>query len=136
MIINDDVGLSRILRDAHTIAVVGLSTKVERPSFRVAQYLQEQGYRIIPVHPAGQAVLGETCYRTLAEIPIPVDIVDCFRQSEAMLELADEAIAIGAKCLWMQIGVVNEAAAERAAAAGLDVVMDRCAKIEHVRLLG
>ncbi len=133
----DDIAtLRRILKSSRTIAVVGLSANWWRPSYFVAKYLQEHGYRVIPVNPAYRDVLGETCYPTLREIPEPVDMVDCFRKAEEIPALTEEAIAIGAKCLWMQLGVVNEAAAARAQAAGLDVVMDRCVKIEHGRLFG
>ena len=128
--------LRRILCDNRTIAVVGLSANWYRPSFFAAKYMQEHGYRIIPVNPQYEEVLGEKCYKSLREIPGQVDIVDCFQKTERIMPLAEEAIAIGAKVLWQQIGVVNEAAAEKAAAAGLDVVMDRCVKIEHGRLFG
>lgn len=128
--------LRRILRENRTIAVVGLSANWYRPSFFAAKYMQEHGYRIIPVNPQYEEVLGEKCYKSLREIPDKVDIVDCFQKTERILPLAEEAIAIGARVLWQQIGVVNEAAAELAAAAGLDVVMDRCVKIEHGRLFG
>ncbi len=133
----DDIStLRRILKNSKTIAVVGLSANWWRPSFFAAKYLQEHGYRIIPVNPAYTEVLGEKCYKSLAEIPDKIDIVDCFRKSEEIPALAQEAIAIGAKCLWMQLGVVNEEAAKAARAAGLDVIMDRCVKIEHGRLFG
>lgn len=133
----DDIAtLRRILKSSRTIAVVGLSANWWRPSYFVAKYLQEHGYRVIPVNPAYRDVLGETCYPTLCEIPEPVDMVDCFRKADEIPALTEEAIAIGAKCLWMQLGVVNEVAAARAQAAGLDVVMDRCVKIEHGRLFG
>ena len=128
--------LRRILRENLTIAVVGLSANWYRPSYFAAKYMQEHGYRIIPVNPQYEDVLGEKCYKSLREIPDKVDIVDCFQKTERILPLAEEAIAIGARVLWQQIGVVNEAAATLAAAAGLDVVMDRCVKIEHGRLFG
>lgn len=128
--------LRRILAVSHTIAVVGLSQHWHRPSNFAAKYLQHHGYRIIPVNPAYSEVLGEKCYATLAEIPEPVDVVDCFRRAEDIEPLAEAAISIGAKVLWLQLGVVNLAAAELARAAGLDVVMDRCMKIEHARLQG
>ena len=128
--------LRRILRENLTIAVVGLSANWYRPSYFAAKYMQEHGYRIIPVNPQYEEVLGEKCYTSLREIPDKVDIVDCFQKTERILPLAEEAIAIGARVLWQQIGVVNEAAATLAAAAGLDVVMDRCVKIEHGRLFG
>jgi predicted CoA-binding protein len=133
----DDIPtLRRILKDTHTIAVVGLSANWYRPSYFAAKYLQEHGYRIIPVNPMYQQVLGEKCYPSLRAIPEKIDMVDCFRKSEEIPAIAEDAIAIGAKTLWMQLGVVNEAAASRAREAGLDAVMDRCAKIEHARLFG
>ena len=133
----DDIAkLRRILRDNRTIAVVGLSANWYRPSYFAAKYLQEHGYRVIPVNPMYDSVLGEKCYKSLAEIPEKVDIVDCFRKSEEIPRLADEAIAIGAKVLWMQLGVTSDAARSKAEAAGLEVVEDRCLKIEHGRLFG
>lgn len=136
MIVDDMADLRRILKATQTIAVVGLSANWWRPSYFAAKYLQDHGYRVIPVNPAYTEVLGEKCYPCLADIPAKVDMVDCFRKAEEIDSLAAEAIAIGAKCLWMQLGVVNAAAAETAARAGLDVVMDRCVKIEHGRLFG
>jgi predicted CoA-binding protein len=133
---DDIVTLRRILRSSRTIAVVGLSAEWHRPSFFAAKYMQEHGYRIVPVNPRYQEILGERCHATLATIDVPIDIVDVFRKSEDVMPIAEQAIAIGAKCLWQQIGVRNEAAAARAAAAGLEVVMDRCVKIEHARLFG
>jgi hypothetical protein len=133
----DDISkLRRILRECRTVAVVGLSAQWHRPSYFAAKYLQEHGYRIIPVNPAYESVLGERCYKTLADIPDPVDIVDCFRRSEEIPALADQAIAIGAKVLWMQLGVRHAEARAKAEAAGLEVVEDRCMKIEHARLFG
>ena len=133
----DDIStLRRILSDRRTIAVVGLSANWYRPSFFAAKYMQEHGYRVIPVNPQYESVLGEKCYKSLRDIPEPVGIVDCFRRSEEIPALADEAIAIGAKVLWMQLGVSNAAARAKAEAAGLEVVEDRCVKIEHARLFG
>jgi predicted CoA-binding protein len=133
----DDIAtLRHILKGSKTIAVVGLSANWWRPSYFAAKYMQEHGYRIIPVNPQYNEVLGEKCYRALGEVPVPIDIVDCFRRSEEIPALAEEAIAIGARCLWMQLGVVHADAAVRARAAGLTVVMDRCVKIEHARLFG
>ncbi|MBK7658892.1 MAG: CoA-binding protein [Betaproteobacteria bacterium] len=133
----DDIStLRRILSDHRTIAVVGLSANWYRPSFFAAKYMQEHGYRVIPVNPQYESVLGEKCYKSLRDIPEPVGIVDCFRRSEEIPALADEAIAIGAKVLWMQLGVSNAAARAKAEAAGLEVVEDRCVKIEHARLFG
>ena len=133
----DDIStLRRILGDHRTIAVVGLSANWYRPSFFAAKYMREHGYRVIPVNPQYESVLGEKCYKSLRDIPEPVGIVDCFRRSEEIPALADEAIAIGAKVLWMQLGVSNAAARAKAEAAGLEVVEDRCVKIEHARLFG
>ena len=128
--------LRRILRECRTVAVVGLSANWYRPSYFAAKYLQEHGFRIIPVNPAYEEVLGEKCYRSLAEVPDKIDLVDCFRRSEEMPRLAEEAVAAGAKVLWMQLGVRSEEARRRAEAAGLEVVEDRCMKIEHARLFG
>jgi predicted CoA-binding protein len=135
-IVDDISGLRRILAQARVIAVVGLSAQWHRPSFFAAKYMQEHGYRIIPVNPAYEEVLGRKCYASLREIPLKVDIVDCFRKTGEIMPIAEDAIAIGAKVLWQQLGVRNEAAARRAEAAGLDTVMDRCVKIEHARLFG
>ena len=133
----DDIAtLRRILRDNRTIAVVGLSANWYRPSYFAAKYLQEHGYRVIPVNPLYDSVLGEKCYQSLADIPEKVDVVDCFRRSEEIPALAGEAIAIGAKVLWMQLGVTSAEARRRAEDAGLEVVEDRCMKIEHGRLFG
>jgi predicted CoA-binding protein len=135
-IVDDIAGLRRILARSRTLAVVGLSAQWYRPSYFAAKYMQDHGYRIIPVNPRYDEVLGEKCFPDLRSIPEPVDLVDCFRKAGDIPPLADEAIAIGAKVLWMQLGIVNEAAARRASAAGLDVVMNRCVKIEHARSLG
>jgi len=135
----DDIQtLRRILAENRVVAIVGLSADWFRPSYFAAKYLQEHGYRVIPVNPryAGKKVLGETCYASLGAVPEKVEIVDVFRRSQDVPPIADEAIAIGAKVLWQQIGVKNEAAAEKARTAGLDTVMDRCVKIEHARLFG
>ncbi len=135
----DDINsLRRILSANRVIAVVGLSADWHRPSHFAAKYLQEHGYRIIPVNPryAGREVLGERCYASLREIPDKVDLVDVFRKTKDVLPIAEDAIAIGAKVLWQQIGVTNREAHERALAAGLDAVMNRCIKIEHGRLFG
>ena len=133
----DDIAtLKRILKSNRVIAVVGLSANWWRPSYFVAKYLQDHGYRVIPVNPAYQEVLGEKCYASLKDVPEKIDMVDCFRKAEEIPALAEDAIAIGASCLWMQLGVVNEAAAARARATGMDVIMDRCVKIEHGRLFG
>lgn len=128
--------LRRILGESRTVAVVGLSQNWHRPSNFAAKYLKDHGYTIIPVNPAYAEVLGEKCYASLREIPKAVDIVDCFRRAEDIPPLAADAIAIGAKVLWMQLGIINLEAAAVAHAAGLEVIMDRCIKIEHARLFG
>ena len=135
--------IEQILRAARTVAVVGLSNKPERASLEVATYLQQQGYRIIPVNPAyaGQEILGETVYATLQEAAdalassgTRIDIVDCFRKAEEMQPIAKDAIDVRAGCLWMQLGIENQVAADLARAAGLDVVMNHCMLIEHRKL--
>ena len=135
-IVDDIAGLRRILAQSRVIAVVGLSPNWYRPSFFAAKYMQEHGYRAIPVNPNASEILGETCYPTVAAIPARVDIVDCFRQPGEMPDLARAAAAKGAKVFWMQLGLRNEAAAKIASDAGLDVVQNRCVKIEHARLMG
>lgn len=136
---SDDITtLRRILKASRTIAVVGLSADWYRPSQFAAKYLQQHGYRIVPVNPryAGRELLGERCVARLEDIGVPVDIVDVFRRSADVLPIAESAVAIGAKCLWQQIGVKNLEADALARAHGLDSVMDRCVKIEHARLFG
>ena len=135
-IVDDIPGLRRILAQTKSIAVVGLSANWYRPSHFAAKYMQDKGYRVIPVNPSYTEVLGQRCYPNLAAIGEPVDVVDCFRKSEDIVPIAREAVAIGAKVLWMQLGIRNEEAARIALDAGLDVVMDRCGKIEHARILG
>jgi predicted CoA-binding protein len=133
----DDINtLRRILRENKVIAVVGLSADWYRPSFFAAKYMQEHGYRVIPVNPKYPEILGEKCYRSLRDIPDKVGIVDVFRKTQDVPPIAEEAIAIGARVLWQQLGVRNDAAAAMASRAGLDTVMDRCVKIEHGRLFG
>jgi len=133
----DDINtLRRILRESKVIAVVGLSADWYRPSYFAAKYMQEHGYRVITVNPKYDSVLGEKCYRSLREVPERIDIVDIFRKSADVMPIAEDAIAIGAKVLWQQLGVRNEAAAAKARAAGLEAVLDRCVKIEHGRLFG
>jgi predicted CoA-binding protein len=133
----DDINtLRRILSQSRVIAVVGLSADWFRPSYFAAKYLQEHGYTIIPVNPRYTEILGERCYQSLRDIPVKVDIVDCFRKAADIPPICDDAIAVGAKVLWQQLGVKNEAAARKAEAAGLESVMDRCVKIEHGRLFG
>lgn len=133
---SDTETLRRILGDNRSIAVVGLSPKWHRPSFFAAKYLLDHGYRVMPVNPGQEAILGQRCYPSLSAIDQPVDVVDIFRRSEQVPPIVDEAIAIGAKVVWMQIGVIHEAAAARARDAGLEVVMDRCMKIEYARFFG
>lgn len=128
--------LRRILKNNHTIAVVGLSADWYRPSYFAAKYMQEHGFRIIPVNPKYDEILGEKCYPNLKAIPDSVDIVDVFRKPDDCVPIAEDAVAIGAKVLWLQLGVVNEEAARIAEAGGLEVVMDRCVKIEYARLFG
>ena len=127
--------IRKILKNSKTIAVVGLSPKPHRPSHQVASYLMEAGYTIIPVNPGQDAILGQTCYPSLRDIPSPVDMVDIFRRPEAILPIVEDAIDIGVKFIWMQEGIINMEAAAKAEAAGLTVVMDRCTKIDHMCLL-
>ncbi|HVW11133.1 MAG TPA: CoA-binding protein [Bryobacteraceae bacterium] len=126
---------SELLRNSRTIAVVGLSGNRRRPSYGVSEYMQSVGYRIIPVNPLETEVLGEKAYASLDAVPEPVDIVNVFRRSEFVPEIVDAAIRIGAKCVWMQEGVMHEEAAAKARAAGLQVVMNRCILKEHRRML-
>ena len=132
--------IRRVLHEGRTIAVVGLSAEWHRPSFFAAKYMQDHGYRIVPVNPryakASTDVLGEHCYAALTDIPFPVDMVDVFRRTEDVLPIAQQTIQIGAKCLWQQIGVLNLEADALAREAGMDSVMDRCVKIEHGRFFG
>lgn len=141
---NDIQALRQILQTAKTIAVVGLSAQWNRPSFFAAKYMQEHGYKIIPVNPryAGdqnqspEKIMGETCYASLKDIPHPVDIVDIFRRSEDVLPLAHEALEIGAACLWQQLGVDNQEGSQIFLNAGRQSVTNRCVKIEHARIFG
>jgi predicted CoA-binding protein len=128
--------LRRILKTCRTVAVVGVSADWFRPSHFVAKYLLTHGYRMIPVNPRYDEVLGQRCWPSLEAVPEPVDLVDVFRKTADVMPIAQSAIAIGAKCLWQQIGIVNKEAAQLALQAGLDAVMDRCVKIEHARLFG
>ncbi len=130
---SDDT-IQRVLQETRTIAVVGLSNDPTRPSYGVARYLQSQGYRIVPVTRAATEVLGEQAYPDLLAVPFEVDLVDVFRRSEAVGPHVDEAIQKGVKTVWMQLGVRNEEAAQRARDAGIEVIMDRCIAIEHQRL--
>jgi len=133
---DDIASLRRILKTCRTIAVVGLSAEWHRPSYFAAKYLQARGYRIVPVNPRYAEVLGERCYPALEDIPHPVDMVDVFRREADLPPIARAAVAIGARCLWQQLGVRSAEADAIARAAGLDSVMDRCVKIEHARLFG
>ena len=132
----DPIAIQRVLHRARTIAIVGLSRNELRASFFVGYYLKRHGYRVIPVNPKYTEILGEKCYPALGAIPEKVEMVDVFRKTQDVPPIAEAAIAIGAKVLWQQLGVKNEAAAARARAAGLETVMDRCVKIEHARLFG
>jgi uncharacterized protein len=131
-----DEDIAELLTNARTIAMIGASDRPERPSYGVMKFLQDRGYRVIPVNPqiTGEHVLGEFVWRELAQIGVPIDIVDIFRRPEMAMEAVEQAIFVGAKAVWMQIGVINEQAAVTAEAAGLKVVMDRCPKIEIRRL--
>jgi predicted CoA-binding protein len=133
---DDIASLRRILKGCRTIAVVGLSAEWHRPSYFAAKYMQARGYRIVPVNPRYAEVLGERCYAALQDIPHPVDMVDVFRREADLPPIARAAVAIGARCLWQQLGVRSAEADAIARAAGLDSVMDRCVKIEHARLFG
>lgn len=126
----------QVLKSSKIIAVVGLSAKKDRPSFTVASYLQQQGCQVIPVNPTATEILGEKCYADLLSIPEQVDTVDVFRRPEDVLPIVEDAIAIGAKSIWLQEGVINTEAAKRAEEAGLMVVMDKCMLKEHKRLFG
>lgn len=136
MPLNEPQQIIDLLNETRTIAMVGLSDRPDRPSYGVMKVLQDHGYRVLPVNPqiAGEHVHGEFVWARLADIGVPIDMVDIFRRSEAAGDAVDEAIAAGAKAVWMQLGVINEAAAARAEAAGLKVVMDRCPAIEISRL--
>jgi predicted CoA-binding protein len=126
--------IAEILKNYRVVAVVGLSENPARPSYRVAEYLQHHGYRIIPVNPRCREVLGEKCYPTLKDIPFPVEVVDIFRKVEAIPAIVEEAIQVGAKAVWLQLGLVEPESAQKARKAGLQVVMDYCLKVEHARL--
>jgi predicted CoA-binding protein len=133
---NDINTLRRILIENKRVAIVGLSDDWSRPSNFVGKYLLEHGFEVIPVNPKYDEILGQKCYADLKDIPTPVDIVDLFQRSERIPPFVDDAIKIGAKVVWMQLGIVNEEAAQTARDAGLEVVMDRCVKIEYARLFG
>jgi predicted CoA-binding protein len=128
--------IQRALLTGRTVAIVGLSPNPLRASYFVGYYLQRHGYRIVPVNPKEREILGEVCYPSLSEIPFPVDVVDVFRRPEAVPAVAEEAVRIGAKTLWLQFDVISPEGAAIAQAGGLDVVMDRCMKVEHARYMG
>jgi len=133
----DDIPtIRRILKENHTIAMVGLSADWYRPSCFAAKYLQDHGFRVIPVNPRYDEILGEKSYARVQDIPEPIDVVDCFRRPADIPPLADAAIEVGARVLWMQLGIVNEEAAAKARDAGLEVIMNRCMKIEFARMFG
>ena len=132
----DPLAIQRVLFDAKTIAIVGLSGNLLRPSNFVGFYLQRHGYRVIPVNPREAEILGERSFASLREVPVPVDVVDVFRAPAALPEIATDAVAIGARCLWCQFTVINEEGARIAEEGGLTVVMDRCLKVEHARYAG
>jgi uncharacterized protein len=127
--------IGAILQKYKIVAVVGLSPKPERDSHRVAKYMKEKGYRIVPVNPGQKNILGEKCYPNLKAIPFPVDIVNVFRKPDAVPPIVHDAVEIGARVVWMQLGIVHNDAAEKAREAGLEVVMDRCIKVEHMRTI-
>ena len=134
---DDDINtLRRILQENRVLAIVGLSASWHRPSYFAAKYMLEHCYRVIPVNPQYTEVLGQKCYASLRDIPEKVDLVDVFRKTADVMPVADDAIAIGARVLWQQLGVKNQEAAARARAAGMETVLDRCVKIEHGRLFG
>lgn len=130
---NDEI--VEVLKNYKTVAIVGLSTDSSKPSYRVAEYLKKQGYKIIPVNPSAKEILGEKCYPDLKSIPVKVEIVDIFRKPEAIPPIVDEAIKVGAKAIWMQLGLCHNEAAEKARKAGLTVIMNKCIKIDHSMLI-
>jgi predicted CoA-binding protein len=132
----DPLAIQRVLREAKTVAVVGLSSNPLRASNFVGFYLQRHGYRVLPVNPREKQILGEKSYASLRDVPVPVDIVNVFRAPDAVPGIARDAVAIGAKCLWCQFGVINEEGTRIAADGGLVVVVDRCIKVEHARFVG
>ena len=132
-----DIGtLRRILQTTHSIAMVGLSDKWHRPSYFVAKYLLDRGFKVIPVNPGHQQILGQKCYPTLEDIPDKVDMVDLFQRPERVMPFVESAIDMKVRFIWMQLGIVNEEAAAKARAQEIEVVMDRCPKIEYARLFG
>ncbi|MFZ5563604.1 MAG: CoA-binding protein [Thermodesulfobacteriota bacterium] len=127
--------IEAILKRYKTVAVVGVSHKPERDSHKVAAYLQAAGYRMVPIHPLRKEVLGRTVYPDLMSVPFPVEIVNIFRRPDAVEPVVDQAIAAGARVVWMQLGIVNHRAAQKAAAAGLGVIMDKCIQVEHMKMV-
>jgi uncharacterized protein len=136
MQIENAADLERILSEARVIAVVGHSDNPSRTSYQIAQYLRQAGYKVYAVNPTVSEIDGETCYATLADMPEPIDFVDVFRRSEYLAGVVEEAIAVKAKTVWAQLGVVDEEAAQHASDAGLNIVMDHCIKVDHRRLIG
>ena len=132
----DPSAIQRVVHTAQTIAIMGLSPKELRASYFVGYYLKRHGYRVIPVNPRETEILGETCYASLLDVPVPVDVVDVFRTPDALPGIAREAVAIGADALWCQFGVINEEGARIAEDGGVTVIMDRCLKVEHARYMG
>jgi uncharacterized protein len=132
----DSLTIQRVLNGAKTIAVVGLSSNQLRASYFVGYYLKRHGYQVIPVNPRETEILGETCYKSLLDVPVPVDVVNVFRAPDAVEGIARDAVTIGAGSLWCQFGVINAAGAEIATAGGVTVIMDRCIKVEHARYVG
>jgi len=132
----DSVAIQRVLHSARTIAIVGLSGNELRASYFVGYYLKRHGYQVIPVNPRETEILGETCYPSLRDVPVPVDVVNVFRKPEAVPEIAREAVAVHAGALWCQFGVISEAGAQIAEDGGMTVIMDRCLKVEHARYVG
>jgi len=132
----DPLLIQRILHTAKTIAVVGLSSNELRASYFIGYYLKRHGYQVIPVNPREQEILGQTCYPSLADVPVPVDVVNVFRAPDALPGIARESVAIGAGALWCQFGVINAEGAQIAVDGGVDVIMDRCIKVEHARYVG
>jgi uncharacterized protein len=132
----DPLAIQAVLHNARTIAVVGLSNNELRASYFVGYYLRRHGYHVIPVNPREQSILGETCYPSLLDVPVPVDVVNVFRAPDALPEIARDAVAIGADALWCQFGVINEEGAKIAEDGGVTVIMDRCIKVEHARYIG
>ncbi len=126
--------IDRVLTESKTVAIVGLSAKPEMDSYKVGKYLQDHGYEVLPINPSANEIMGKKAYASLRDLPAPPDVVDVFRRADFVPEIVEDAIAVGAKTVWLQLGIINEAAAERARQAGLVVVMDKCMKQEHQRM--